>query len=108
MQAAEKKAAEEKRQRSSLEVSLASEKRARREAENALKVAAAAANPLGTMAANSFPSTPNAASSASSFTSPKYVSSPIPVFLIYLVCVSELLLLAELIPISYLSSTVSR
>ncbi|KAM3170990.1 hypothetical protein ACTXT7_017509, partial [Hymenolepis weldensis] len=52
LQVAEKKAVEEKRQRSSLEVSLASEKRARREAENALK-AAAAASPFGVISANS-------------------------------------------------------
>ncbi|KAM7536884.1 hypothetical protein Aperf_G00000082080 [Anoplocephala perfoliata] len=79
LQVAEKKAAEEKRQRSSLEVSLASEKRARREAENALKVAAAAAaaNPLGAMtAANSFVSTPNTSSNAPSFNNPKILNKP--------------------------------
>ncbi|VDK36066.1 unnamed protein product [Taenia asiatica] len=39
LQLAEKKAAEEKRQRNALEISLTAEKRARREAENALKAA---------------------------------------------------------------------
>ncbi|KAL5106271.1 Macoilin [Taenia crassiceps] len=45
LQLAEKKAAEEKRQRNALETSLATEKRARREAENALK----AATPFGSV-----------------------------------------------------------
>lgn len=63
LQLAGKKAAEEKRQRNALEISLATEKRARREAENALK----AATPFGSVA-NSIGST-----SAPPATTSKYV-----------------------------------
>ncbi|VDN96963.1 unnamed protein product [Rodentolepis nana] len=75
LQAAEKKAAEEKRQRSSLEASLATEKRARREAENALK-AAAVASPFGPISvSSSFAS--GGASTGASNTNNNNASTPI-------------------------------